>query len=75
MYCFTSFLFQILMESPIINLELKSHGGITPLMLAVKMGNTRALQMLLAKNAEITSTDIEGLFVSARNKAKNDLGN
>ncbi len=59
-----------MMESPIINLELKSHGGITPLMLAVKMGNTRALQTLLAKNAEITATDIEGLFVHKIKQSK-----
>ena len=39
---------------------MKSHGGITPLMLAVKMGNNRVLQQLIAKNAEITATDAEG---------------
>ena len=54
---------QILLEGSRTNLELKSHGGITLLMLAVKMGNNRVLQQLIAKNVEITATDNEGMYI------------
>ena len=59
--CFIK-LSQILIDCPKINLELRSQGGITPLMLSVKMGNNRMVQQLIAKSAEITGTDNEGKF-------------
>ena len=51
---------QILLEHPSTNLDLKSKGGITPLMLAVKMVNNHMVHALITKGVEISTTDSEG---------------
>ena len=51
---------QVLLDHPGTNLELKSKGGITPLMLAVKMVNNRMVHALVTKGVEISATDSDG---------------
>ena len=52
------------MEHPKTSLELKSLGGITPLIMAVKMANQPMLNQLIAKNVDIAATDNEGMNVN-----------
>jgi ankyrin repeat protein len=48
---------------PKTSIDMRSQGGITPLMMAVKMANQSILQQLLTKGAEIAATDNEGRTV------------
>lgn len=53
--------FKVLLDHPKTNIELKSQGGITPLMMAVKMLNQRMVKILVQRNAEIAAADNEGM--------------
>ena len=52
--------FKVLLDHPKTNIELKSQGGITPLMMAVMMLNQNMVKILVQRNADIASTDSEG---------------
>ena len=51
---------QILINHPKTDLNLKSDGGITPLMAAVKVVNQYMLKLLIKKSADIAATDNDG---------------
>ena len=51
---------QILINHPKTDLNLKSDGGITPLMAAVKVANQYMLKLLIKKNADIAASDNDG---------------
>ena len=51
---------QVLLDYPKTSTELKSQGGVTPLIMCVKMANHSMLQQLIAKNVDIAATDNEG---------------
>ena len=54
-------MFQVLLNCPRTKINVKSDGGITPLMAAVKMVNGFMVKQLLKKDAEIiSSTDDDG---------------
>ena len=48
------------MSYPKTDINLKSDGGITPLMEAVKFLNLYMVKQLIKKNADISATDYEG---------------
>ena len=53
-------LLQVLLNHPKVDINLKSDGGITPLMAAVKVVNQFMVKQLLKKNVDIATTDNEG---------------
>jgi ankyrin repeat protein len=52
--------FQMLLDFPKTDINLKSDGGITPLMDAVKTTNMYMVKQLVKKNADISLADYEG---------------
>ena len=50
----------MLLDYPKTDINLKSDGGITPLMDAVKTTNMYMVEQLVKKNADISLTDQEG---------------
>lgn len=50
----------MLLDYPKTDINLKSDGGITPLMDAVKTTNMYMVKQLVKKNADISLTDYEG---------------
>ena len=52
--------FKVLLDHPKTNIELKSQGGITPLMMTVMMVNQYMVKALVQRNADIAATDSEG---------------
>ncbi|NP_001266228.1 neurogenic locus notch homolog precursor [Amphimedon queenslandica] len=52
--------FKALLAYPKTSMELKSMGGVTPLIMCVKMANHPMLQQLITKNVDIAATDNEG---------------
>ena len=57
---FAVFCLQMLINFPMTDINLKSDGGITPLMDAVKITNMYMVKQLVKKNADISLTDYEG---------------
>ena len=55
---------QMLLDFPKTDINLKSDGGITPLMDAVKTTNMYMVKQLVKKNADISLTDYEGRYIS-----------
>ena len=51
---------QILISNPKTDINLKSDGGTTPLMDAVKITNMYMVKQLVKKNADISLVDYEG---------------
>ena len=52
----------MLINFPKTDINLKSDGGITPLMDAVKTTNMFMVKQLVKKNADISIADYEGLY-------------
>ena len=53
---------QMLINFPKTDINLKSDGGITPLMDAVKATNIFMVKQLVKKNADISIADYEGAY-------------
>ena len=54
---------QMLLDFPKTDINLKSDGGISPLMDAVKSTNMYMVKQLVKKSADISLTDYEGMYV------------
>ena len=52
----------MLLDFPKTDVNLKSDGGITPLMDAVKTSNMYMVKQLVKENANISLTDYEGMY-------------
>ena len=53
----------MLINSPKTDINLKSDGGITPLMDAVKTTTISMVKQLVKKSADISSADYKGLYI------------
>ena len=61
---------QMLLDFPKTDINLKSDGGITPLMDAVKTTNMYMVKQLVKKNADISLADYEGRYTSRTQRCK-----